>query len=204
MSTPTNRVRMCAHIMDLDYEYISIDLKEGEQQSEEFLKINPLGMVPVMDDDGFVLSESSAIIRYICGKTKSNLYPGELKKRAVIDHWVDVFSQGLAPGISKLMVNKILAPFFGNEPNLTEINSGYEIIGKYLPYVENQLNQAPYLVGDSLSIADVYLFNLIDPSELLEIDLSSYSNIFERRENFRSQDFYKKVHNFYGETVKLI
>ena len=88
-STPSNKVRMTANALNLDYEFHLINLPEGQQRSEEYLKINPLGKVPCIDDDGFMLSESNAIVKYLCKKSHSVLYPDDLKQQALIDQLMD-------------------------------------------------------------------------------------------------------------------
>ena len=68
LSPPSNKVRFVANELGLDYEYNSVNLVSGENQSEGHLKLHPGGKVPVIDDDGFVLFESNAIIRYLAAK----------------------------------------------------------------------------------------------------------------------------------------
>lgn len=55
---------------------------------EKFLKLNPNGLVPVIDDDGFVLWQSNSILRYLAASAPE-LYPPEPRKRAMVDQWID-------------------------------------------------------------------------------------------------------------------
>ena len=89
LSAPANKVRMAAHVLDLEYEYIRVSIKDRENQAEEYLKMHPAGKVPMIDDDGFVLFESDAIIKYLATKHKSPLYPTDEKKQALTDQWMD-------------------------------------------------------------------------------------------------------------------
>ena len=75
LSGPANKVRFTANYLGLDYEYVQVKIREGEHRHPEFLAINPVGKIPAMDDDGFVLFESSAIVRYLAEKHDSDLYP---------------------------------------------------------------------------------------------------------------------------------
>ena len=59
-----------------------IDLMKGEQHQATFAALNPNQMVPVLIDDDFVLTEASAILRYVASKVQSDLYSGDLKRRA--------------------------------------------------------------------------------------------------------------------------
>ena len=73
LSSPANKVRFAANALGLEYEYIQVKLRDGEHKKSEFLKINPVGKIPVIDDDGFVLFESGAIAKYLCVKHNSAL-----------------------------------------------------------------------------------------------------------------------------------
>jgi len=57
------------------------------------------------------------------------------------------------------------------------------------------------LAGDSLTLADLVLLAHIDPLEVIEVDINKYPNLSRWREGLRTQDFYQKVHKFYGEAL---
>lgn len=74
--------------LDLDVEIKNINFQKGENKSEEFTAINPIQQVPVLvEDDGFTLTESRAIIAYLVAtrNPESTLYPRDPEKRAVVD-----------------------------------------------------------------------------------------------------------------------
>jgi len=68
LSAPANKVRFVANYLGLEYDYVQIKIREGEHRAEQFLKLNPVGKIPVIDDDGFTLYESNAICKYLCDK----------------------------------------------------------------------------------------------------------------------------------------
>jgi glutathione S-transferase len=63
----------------------------------EFLALNPNGQVPVIVDDGFVLWESGAILRYLADRHRSGLWPAEPHERALIDQWMTWQGTELVP-----------------------------------------------------------------------------------------------------------
>lgn len=84
--SPTARaVHMLAKQLELDFDVNEIDLLDGEQLKEEFLKLNPVHQVPVLVDGDFVLSESRAIMACLVNTRKpgSDLYPSDPKARAL-------------------------------------------------------------------------------------------------------------------------
>src|SRR4051812_34618856 len=85
----SNKVRFAANAMGLNYEFQSVDLAAGEQRTPEFLKINPTGRIPCLQDGGFVVFESNTIMRYLAEKNNSPLYPKELEKRTIVNQWLD-------------------------------------------------------------------------------------------------------------------
>ena len=78
VSNNVNKVRFVANALGLDYELQPVNLLEGEQRSPEFLDLNPVGKVPVMQDGEFTLFESMAISKYLANKENSSLYPQDL------------------------------------------------------------------------------------------------------------------------------
>src|SRR5436190_13308747 len=91
-SPPSNKTRFVANALGIEYEFKRVNLAGGEGQDETHLKLHPAGKVPVLQDGDFILFESNAIIRYLADKVDSNIYPEELKRRAIVDQWLDFSS----------------------------------------------------------------------------------------------------------------
>ncbi len=201
-SPPSNKVEMCINLLGLEYEFVFVDLLNGQQRTSDFLSITSFGKVPVLVDGNFKLSESNAIIKYLCKKSKSDLYPSDLEKQAEVDMWCDFIAQHLTmQAYLKVMFNKMVAPRIGIEPDPRSIKEGYEFIAKFLTLIEEKLNKAKYLAGDKITIADISLLATVDPSEMIEVNLKTYPKLTAWRDNLKSQDFYQKVHKFYGESM---
>ena len=67
-SSNVKKVRWTCAELDIPYERVDAGLHFGVVNSDEYRAMNPNGMIPVIDDDGFVLWESNAIVRYLCAK----------------------------------------------------------------------------------------------------------------------------------------
>lgn len=198
MSAPTNKVRMCASAAGLDYELVVIDLSTGEHKGEAYLEVNPAGQVPAIDHDGFRLFESNAISRYLA-KNKPGLYPEEPKAQALVDQWCDFVSNLVMPGVGRILFNKLLAPLIGVPVDEAAISEGEQILARSLPIIESQLNAHACLAGDDFTIADIALLATIDPAEAIALDLTPYPKLSAWRQQLRGQDFYTRVHKYYGE-----
>ena len=90
-STTSRIIMMFVAEAEIPLEYELIDLIQGEQLTPKFKAINPNGLVPVLDDDGFRITESGAIVRYLADKTGSGAYPRELRARARVDEAMQWF-----------------------------------------------------------------------------------------------------------------
>ncbi len=201
LSSPTNKVRMAANAAGTEYEFVVIDLTQGEQKTDKFLAINPVGQVPAMDDGGFRLFESNAIAKYLARSNNPDLYPDETAVQAVIDQWTDLVSNLVNAGITRLLYNKVIAPQVGAPVNESAIREGEEMIERAFPVIDQRLEENGHLAGDTLSIADINLLSGLDPAELLDVNLTPYPNISAWRDNLRRREFYTLVHNYYGEGI---
>lgn len=202
LSSPANKVRFVANYLGLKYEYKKIDLGAGEQRKPEILKLNPVGKVPFIDDDGFVLAESGAIIKYLADKVGSSLYPKGLKERALVDQEIDFVTLHVNAALQKIVYNRVFAPRRKIAVDERSLEEGLNFLGRFLPIVEAQLAKSAYLAGNTLTLADMTLLSGLDPAEVAGIDLSPYPAIRTWRENLRKQEFYTKCYNQYGESLK--
>jgi len=80
------KVRLLLAQLAIPCEIIEVDILKGESRTPEFLKINPNGRTPVLDDDGFILAESNAILAYLARGTK--FLPEDRKKFGQVFQWM--------------------------------------------------------------------------------------------------------------------
>jgi glutathione S-transferase len=202
LSSPANKVRFVANYLGLEYEYVVVKLREGDHQKPDFLKINPVGKIPAIDDAGFQLFESNAICRYLADKVKSEIYPKGLKVRAIVDQWIDFGSMHVGVAVSKVVYNRIFAPIRKIETDERSIREGLEFLNRFLPIVDTQLSNNKMLAGNDLSLADINMLAALDPVDMAQIDVEIYKNIYRWRNELKKQDFYTKCHKEYGESLK--
>lgn len=204
LSSPSNKVRFVANCLGLDYEYKSVNLVSGENQSEGHLKLHPGGKVPVIDDDGFVLFESNAIIRYLAAKCESPLYPGGVKQRGQVDQWTDFVSHHIGTAMGRVLFNRVFAPFLNQEADERAVTEGLSFLERFLPVVDAPLKERRYLAGGELTLADFSLLSALDPAEVAQVDLSGYLNITRWRQDLMGRDFYTKCHKSYAAVLAAI
>ena len=201
-SFPVNRVRLCLNALELEYKFELTNPIAGEGQTEEYLKISPSGKVPALDDDGFVLFESNAIMKYLCRKHKSDFYPSNITDQANVDKWLDFTTIHLGTGIAKVLFNKIVAPMVDANVDEQSLIDGYAFIERFLGIIDKQLGKSTYLANNSMTIADFCLLATVDPLEVLEVDASQYPNVDAWRNKLMQESFYTKMHGSYGEMLE--
>jgi glutathione S-transferase len=202
LSGPAIKVRLTASLLGIDHQWQLVNLREGEQKKEWFLKINPVGKVPAIDDDGFYLFESNSICRYLCDKHSSALYPKDVKKRATIDQWIDFVSFQVGANFIPVVYNRLFAPLRGMPVNEKAITDGLESLKQYFPIIEKQLTRHKYIVSQEISLADVILLALLEPAEMAKIDFSAYPKLNAWRAELKKQSFYTRCYKEYGEILK--
>ena len=112
-SINARKVLWVADEMGLAYEHEVWGRPHRDPKVPEFLKMNPNGLVPVIIDDGFVLWESNAILRYLADKTGSDLLPADARERAVVDQWLTWMVSELNPSWAYIVPAKLR----GDPPN---------------------------------------------------------------------------------------
>ncbi len=201
LSTPSNKVRLCANAIGCACDYVRLDLPGGDLKSPDHLARHPAGKVPVIEDDGFVLFESDAINRYLCRKHDAGLYPSGAKEQAHVDQWCDFSTIHVGGAMGRVFTNFFIAPRFGMEVDQGSLDFGRAMLDRFLPIVDRQLEDNNHLAGEALSIADMSLLAIIDPAEVIELDLAQYPALNVWRERLRSQSFYTAMHKAYGESL---
>jgi len=202
LSYNVNKVRYCLNYLGLDYEWEQTNPMNGDNQTEEFLKISASGKIPAIEVDGVNIFESNAINKYLATKHKSDIYPEDLNQRAAVDAWTDYGAIHISNAVSRVMFNRILAPMLNKPVDENSLNTGLEFLGKYLPVCDKQLGQNKYIAGDSFTVADINLLAILDPAEMGQINLSPYANVVKWRNDLKSQDFYQKCYKDFGQYVQ--
>ncbi len=156
--TSTNVRKVCwtADLIGLSYRTEVWGLPHRDPREAEFLKLNPNAQVPVILDDGFVLWESGAIMRYLADQHRSGLWPRDLKERALVDQWLTWQGTELNPAWmyavhALLRKNPAYADRSRIEDSLMRWTGAMRIL-------EAQLQQTGrFMANDRLSLADIVL-----------------------------------------------
>ncbi|GJP53362.1 hypothetical protein CLOM_g12519 [Closterium sp. NIES-68] len=114
-SQPCRAVSIFLKLNDIEYEERIVNLMKGEHRQPAYKEINPHSLVPAMDDGGFKLNESHAILKYIIASRpcKEAWYPRDVQKRARVDALLDWHHSNTRRNTAGLVFNEVVAAFFG-------------------------------------------------------------------------------------------
>ena len=155
-SINARKVLWAADEMGLVYEHEVWGRPHRDPKVPEFLAMNPNGLVPVIVDDGFVLWESNAILRYLAEKVGSDLLPSDARERAVVDQWLTWMVSELNPSWAYIVPAKLRADPPNPDPDrLAEAASKWS---KAMGILEVHLARADgYVANDRFSLADIVI-----------------------------------------------
>ena len=153
-----------------DIEKVDIPNKKTASGAD-YWKINPKGYVPALQlDDGQVLTEASVILQYLADqKPESGLAPklGTMERYRLME-WLNFISSEVHKQIGALFNPKVT-------PEMREVQLG--VIGRRLKALEGMLDGKQYVLGDQFSVADAYLFNILNWTNIHKIDLSPWPKV---------------------------
>ena len=146
------KVKWVCDRLALPYTWIDTDTLKGETRTTQFLKLNSAGQVPAVEfDDGRTLAQSNAIIRYLA--RGSDLIPADAFAAAKMDEWLfwEQYSHEPYIAVSRFQMHSLGKPASELDPD--KVKRGYAALAR----MEHQLAVTRFLIGDTLSLADVAL-----------------------------------------------
>ncbi|MEM9668987.1 MAG: glutathione S-transferase family protein [Pseudomonadota bacterium] len=148
------KIKWAADYCGLDHDWVDIDILTGDTRSEAFLRINPVGQVPVARwPDGRTLAQSNAICLYFAAVTESDLLPTDTFQRAQMDSWLFWEQYSHETAIAVRRFQKLYLKKGDDEIDPALMMKGLKALG----LMEMQLSHTDWLVGDRASIADLCL-----------------------------------------------
>ncbi len=155
-SSNVQKVMWCIGELGLKHERTDIGGPFGGNKDAKYLALNPMGLVPTMDDDGFVLWESNSIVRYLAAKHgMGTLCPADPKIRAGAERWMDWQLSAMGPAITPVFLGLIRTPPDKRDP--AAIEAGRKRAAELFGMLDAHLTGRKFVAGDSLTIGDIPL-----------------------------------------------
>jgi glutathione S-transferase len=166
--------------LTLDCELQPIDLGRGDQLSAEYLALNPNKKMPTLEDNGFVVWESNAILFYMAAKgPERGLWPADVKDQADVVRWLAWESAHWdAESIGMVAYEKTSKAVLGRgSPDPVFIERGEQNFFRFAAVLDGSLNGKTWLVGERLTIADFSIGGLVPTAERLGLPVANFPEI---------------------------
>jgi glutathione S-transferase len=155
-SSNVQKVLWCCGEIGLPFERTDVGGPFGGNKAPEYLALNPNGLVPTVDDDGFVLWESNAIVRYLAAKhAAGSLYPSDARVRADADRWMDWQQTTVAAPLGILYRALLKTP--PDTIERADIENAQRRAAAALTILDAHLARARHAAGGELTMADLAL-----------------------------------------------
>ncbi|XP_077942665.1 glutathione S-transferase theta-2 isoform X2 [Gasterosteus aculeatus] len=179
LSQPCRALHVLLSCTGVPHTVRSVALRKGENRTPEFTKLNPMQKVPVMEDNGFVLTESDAIMKYLCNRydVPEHWYPRQPERRARVDEYTAWHHTNTRPHAARVFILEVLLPSQTGSPvDEARLIRAVSQLEDTLDQLESMfLGRQPFLCGDDISVAD-----LLAVCELMQ-PLGGGRDVMERR-----------------------
>ncbi len=189
------KVIALAQHLGLDCEICIVDLFKGEQTKPEFARLNPNKKMPVLEDNGFVLWESNAILQYLASKKpESGLWPTDAKRQADISRWQFWDMAHWDPSCAILVFERVVKQLSGQgDPDPAQIAKGEQEFRRYAEVLDGTLKGRKWLTGNDLTVADFSIGAGMVYSEQAKYPMAPYSEIRRWYANLAALPGWKKA-----------
>ncbi len=172
LSGHAHRVELFLSLLEVPFRVVDVDLVGGAQKKPEFLRLNPFGQVPVIQDGDVTLADSNAILVYLAGRydEAGTWYPREALAAARVQQWLSVAAGPLASGPAMARFIKL----FGAPLDYT---AAAAISERLFQVLDLALANQPFLAGAAPTIADIAMYTYTAHAPEGALSLEPHANI---------------------------
>lgn len=170
LSGNCHKVRLMLSLLGLEHELVSVDLMKSEHKSPQFMKLNPLGQVPVLVDNDVVIRDAQAILVYLTRRYGSDWLPTEAELMSKIMQWLSIAANEMQHSLAAARKFFLLSAQIDLE--LAQ-NRAHEI----LQIIDQHLAQRKWLESNRPTVADVACFPYIGLAADGKISLEAYPHV---------------------------
>jgi len=153
-SINVQKVLWCCGELGLAFRRVDAGREFGINDSPEYRRLNPNGLVPTIEDDGFVLWESNVIVRYLAAKHGAHaLYPTDLRSRFDVERWMDWQTTTLWPALRPTFFALVRTPVDQRDPAALE--KSQQETERAFAILDGHLSTRSFVAGDAFTIGDI-------------------------------------------------
>jgi glutathione S-transferase len=195
LSSNSRRVRTTAIHLDVRLELVVVDLVKGEHKAPEYLQLNPNGKVPFLDDDGFHLWESHAIMQYLADRSPGqSLYPQDVRARADVNRWLFWSAYHFTPAAGFIIRERVSKQMVGGSgaPDPVEIERGEALLAAAARVFDAHLTGKQWIAQDKLTLADLAIAAPLMHTAAAQLPVIGYENMQAWFARVQALDAWKK------------
>lgn len=184
----------------VEYETHGLDCgPNGLQDELWFESISPFKQVPAIDDAGYILTESGAILLYIAEKS-GKLIPHDLQARAQVYRWLITSLNNIEPFALPIFFADLMGD---SNPHMKALRPWHvEILDRFFPTLDQMLKLQPFVAGSEFTVADIILTCVLREIRKTEI-LPRYPHIEKYRQRCEERPAFVKVLNAYEDRLGI-
>ena len=195
LSSNSRRVVMTAIHLNVNLELVVVDLAKGEHKAPEYQRLNPNGKVPLLDDDGFMLWESHAIMQYLAdGTPEQDLYPTDVRARADVNRWLFWSAYHFTPAVGFISRERVSKKMVGGSgaPDPVEIARGEALLTAAAQLLDAHLARNEWIAQDELTLADLAIASPLMHTAAAELPVTGFENVQAWFKRVQALDAWKK------------
>lgn len=170
LSGHAHKVRLMLSLLGLEYLGHEVSLRDGEQRSAAFRKLNPFQHVPVLEDDGEVIRDSNAILAYLARQYAPEWYPQDALSVARIQEWLAVSTKELVEGPGSARLVNVFNAQLDHQLAIARSHA-------LLTIMEKHLKSRTWIAIDHPSIADIAMYSYTAHAPEGGVSLTAYIHV---------------------------
>ncbi|NVD42023.1 glutathione S-transferase [Ensifer sp. HO-A22] len=171
LSGHSHRAQLFLSLLGVPHDLVDVDLLAKAHKTPDFLKLNSFGQVPVLDDDGIVVTDSNAILVYLAKKLgRADWLPEDPAGAAKVQKWLSVAAGEIAYGPAAARLVTVFGAGLRPEEVIARAH-------RILQLIEAELADRDFLLGGRPTIADVALYSYVSSAPEGNVDLSGYTHV---------------------------
>lgn len=186
LSGHAHRVELFLNLAGIAHEVVNIDLANGAHKQPEFLALNPLGQVPVIEDGETVIFDSNAILVYLARKYAPSYIPQDAKGEAEVQKFLALAAGDIAFGpAAARLINVFNAPL--------DADFAKAIAERALTKLDKLIGDREFLVNNKPTIADVAVYSYVAHAPEGDVSLEPYANVRRLLKNIEALKGFKPM-----------
>jgi glutathione S-transferase len=180
----------------LPYRLLALDFARGDLRAPDYVRVSPFACIPAIDDDGFTLFESAAIVLYLADKA-GKLLPADARSRTLATQWAFAAVNTVEPAMTQLFAIDKFSPNPSAEARRPSV---VETVQRRLASLDKELAARPFLMGDAFSASDILMATVLRIVQHTEL-LDAVPNVAAYKARCEDRPAWRKMFSAYEERL---